>query len=1075
LAFVCPCCGKSNPLESSFCNQCGGDVRPGGGPPLLDIGKPKSYTPKFLADKILTSRSSIEGERKVVTILSADVAHSTSMSEKLDPEDVHGVMDKCFKLLMKHIHLYEGTINQFLGDGILAIFGAPITHEDHALRACYAALAIQSALAQFGKEVKKDHGFDFKMRIGINTGHVVVGSIGDDLRMDYTAMADTTNIACLLQQVAQPGKILLSENTHRLVKGYFECEWAGKEKFKHRKKPIDYCELNSERLKRSRLDVEEEESGLTGFVDRKKELKVMLDLFEVVKQKEGQAICIVGEAGEGKSRLIHEFKKRIDLGSVRYLESQCISYGKTIPYYPMVEILRKGFDLSESDSKDKVQKVLRLSLKRIDGRLEKSVPILMRLLTAEKEIETLPAEDAERAKEMTFEAIRSLVLSGSQLKPIVIVVENLQWIDTASEQFISYLLQSIASFPVFLILTYRVGYAHPFGSQSYLTQISLSRLSERDSRLLIQGFLTRHRLPAPFVQTLLDKADGNPFYLEEIIKSLIEGNTIVKDSSGYKLAKQSKEFEVPGTIQDIVLARVDRLDENSKRTLQTASVIGREFTLKLLARKEDLERQLERHVRELKQLELVREKNLFPEVEYMFKSAVTKDVVYNSLLVKHRKELHRRIAEAIENIYGERKDDHLEMLAYHYFHSDAIEKAVAYLIKAGDRAKSVYANKEAVGYFQQALQHMQEKGRSWNKHRKEVYLKLGETCDLLGEFDQAVLHYRAGLGLASSGDEKAEALRKIGMVYEKRGNLGTALRSYQEALKSIAVDQSPMEAGLLYMNIGWIYHRNGRLQKALDYSDKALSIFRRERRDYETALVLNNLAVVHELQGQWDLAEKCNKESIRLMEEIGDQRKLGSFYISMGLLRWKQGKLKHAKEYLKKSLAFMEATGSALGVANTTLNLGKVHVSEGNLQKAFSELEKSLAMFEKMGSKSKLCQNYIALGEAHMAQGNVGKAREYCNKAMEIANRVPYPFDQGKIHVLLGEIASGKNGGAEVHLNKGLSIFRSLGRRYEMAEVLKKMGELKMRRGEKHKAEALSREAEGILQELGTKPSKTCV
>ena len=1067
LERVCPKCNFRNPSDFMFCGKCAHSLAQPQEFPPVDYNQPKSYTPKFLADKILTARSSIEGERKLVTVLFADVAHFTSISEKLDPENVHSLMDGCFKLLMEEIHRYEGTINQFLGDGIMAIFGAPVTYEDHAQRACQAALAIQRALVDYGERIKKVHDTDFKMRIGLNTGQVVVGKIGDDLRMDYTALGDTTNIAFLLQQKAKPGQIVLSDRTYRVTKGYFLFEWLGEEKLKNRQKPIKYWELHHETISKTRVDVEEEEKVLTRFVDRREEMGIMLDLFERAKNKEGQVICIVGEAGEGKSRLIYEFKKRIDLQEATYLESQCISYGKNIPYCPVVELLRKNFHISESDSPGEIRRNLEVRMKRIDSRLQESVPILYKLLSIETETEPCTMADSEQAKEMIFEALGSLILWGSQIKTLIIVVENLQWIDITSEEFISSIIESIANFPVFLILTYRVGYGHPFGSRSYLTQISLNRFSDRESKKMIQALIPKHRIPYDFIQLVLDKADGNPLYLEEIIKSLIERNIISKDHTGYKLAKETRDIEIPETIQEIVLARVDGLEEHSKRTIQAASVIGKEFTLKLLARKEDLEKQLKQYMRELKRLELVREKSLFPDIEYMFKNAVTKDVIYSSLLLKQRKELHRKVAEAIEILYREGKDEYLEMLAYHYLHSDAIDKSISYLLKAGEKARSIYANNEAIEYFRKVLDLADRDKGSWEDFKKEAHNQSANLYDLVGDYPNAVHHYLEGMKFLSSPLEKSESLRKIGMIYEKKGDLAESLKFYEEAMDLIVDSEHPLEVGRICMNIGWVHNRSGDYHKAMDFCERALSVFRKMKNDYETALALNNLAVIHEFHGQWDQAEKCNKESIQLIRKTGDQRKLASFYISLGLLSWKKGSLKKAKNYFKKSFMLTEQIGNTFGLANASLNLGKVYVSEGNLSKAFSFMEKSLDMFERIGTKSKLCQNYIALAEAYLKKKDLKKAKEYCNKGIKIALEVPYRFDEGKIHMILGEIEAEKNGKAEQHFTKSLEIFSSLGRKYELAMVMERLGQKNLKTGQKKEGEKWMRDAKKIFEELG--------
>jgi len=1068
LETYCLKCEKVNPFGSKFCNECGYDIgKPTESPPI-DFDKPQSYTPKFLADKILTTRGYIEGERKVVTVLSADIAQSTSIFEKLDPEDVHSIMDSFFKIAMEEIHRYEGTINQFLGDGFMAIFGAPVAHEDDTLRACNAALAIQTEMSAYGEKLEKKYGIDFRVRIGLNTGKVVVGSIGNDLRMDYTAVGDTTNIAFLLQQIAEPGQIILSDGSYRNIKGYFSCEWLGEEKLKHRKKPVKFCELHHGLTKKSRLDLEEEET-LSLFVNRDQELSMLLDLYERVKKNQGQVICINGEAGEGKSRLIYEFRKRIDPAESLYLESQCISYGKNFPYYPVVEILKNSFDISEFDSQEKIRGILESKINNLDKKLIDSAPTLFKLLSLEKVVASNTISDPKQAKEATFQALRSFIFSGIKEKPLIMVIENLQWMDSASEEFISYIVENIASFPVFLILTYRVIYTHPFGSKSYLRQISLSPLSTGECKSMIENITPKHRLPDDFIQLVLDKSEGNPLYLEEIIKSLMERGIILKGAMGYKLSKDIKEIEIPESIQEIILARIDRLEKYSKITIQTASVIGREFTLKLLARKEELERQLESHMTELKHLELVREKSFFPEIEYIFKSAVTKDVIYDSLLIKHRKDIHRKIAESIEKLYAEKTDDYLEMLAYHYFNSDSIDKSIFYLVKAGEKASSIYANNEAIGYFHKALNLMDQHHDSWNEYLKEAHQKLAGLYDLIGDFPQAIHHYMEGMKYAKSSIEKVENMRQIGRICEKTGNLSEALKFYEEALDLIDRNEFILETGRIYMNIGWIHNRNGDYDNALDSCNRALSIFRQKKCDYETALALNNLAVIYEFQGQWNLTEKCNKESIQLMKKIGDQRKLGSFYISLGLLKWKKGELKKSKNYFKKSFMHMETINHIPGMANASLHLGRVYGSEGNIDKAFPYLEKSLEMFQKIGIKAKLCQNYIGLAEANVKKGALKKAMDYCQKGMEIAIDDPYPFDQGKIHFLLGEIKRIEGEDAEKDLIKSMDIFSSIGRKYEFAVSMEKLGNLKIDKDQKKEGEKYVNDARAIFKKLGVK------
>ncbi len=1056
--------------ECRFCDACGHKVQALETFPdtdRIDPSEPNSYTPQYLKDKILTSRSAIVGERKPVTVLFADVAHSTRIFEPMDPEEVHTIIDGFFKILINAVHQYEGTINQFLGDGIMAIFGAPVAHEDHAQRACCSALAIQKTMFAYRSDLKKRYGIDFNVRIGINTGQVVVGSIGDDLRMDYTAVGDTTNIAFHLQQIASPGQIAFGHQTFLTVKDQFEHRYLGEKKLKQRTHPVKYYSLEKEKIRRSRVEREAEDQTLTPLVNRERPLSVMMDLFESVKHGNGQVICILGEAGEGKTRLIYEFIKNIGSQETSFLDSQCITYGRTIPYYPVLEILRKSFKVTEFDSPEKVRSAIESKLKRIDSRLIDSMPILYRLLSLGTETDSMPAEDPELIKELTFEALRQLILSGSQKKPIVLVVENLQWIDRTSEEFITYIIERMVNFSVFLILSYRLDYTHPFGSRSYLRQISLRRLSDDQQNQFIHSLLPGHRLPTDFIQMMIAKAEGNPLYLEEIIKSLQSTDVIVEDDQGYKLTKRIQEIDIPDSIQEIVLARVDRLKGQSKLTLQTASVIGREFTLKMLAKKEELERQLKRYVGELRKLELIHEKSFYPEIEYMFKNAVTKDVIYNSLLLTQRKKLHKRIAESIERLYEDRLEDYFEMLAFHYLQSETREKSINYLIQAGKKAKRIYANNEAIEYFIRALEIIDGTDGQWSTHKRDAHQEVAFLYDLVGDYEKALQHYGKSLDYVSSVVDRAEVLRKMGMVQEKRGDLTGSMAAYEQAMQVLGETDHPLGKGRLYMNIGWLYNRSGSYDKALEFCNQALSIFRSEKRDYESAMALNNIAVIQEFRGEWHQAEKLNRESIRLIHKIGDQRKLGSFCVSAGLLSWKQRKYRKSKSFFKRSYKIMESIGNNFGVANSLLNLGRTYTSEGNFHKALSHLEQSLAMFEKIGAKAKLCQCYSCLAEALCLKGRFDEAKQYCKQGMEIALDVPYLFDQGKFHVIQGQIASKEHRDGEEHFNKGIDIFSSLGRKYELALAFEQLAEAEFSKGREESGRRHLKDANKIFQELG--------
>jgi len=466
LELTCPSCGTPYQQDSPFCDECGHNLKEPKETPPIDYSKPQSYTPKFLAEKILTTRSSLEGERKLVTVLFSDVANYTAMAEKLDPEEVHQIMDGCFKILMDEIHKYEGTINQFTGDGVMALFGAPVSHEDHAQRACHAALSIQKAVGSYSEKVNKDCGADFQMRIGINSGPVIVGSIGDDLRMDYTAVGDTTNLAARMESMAKPGAIYISSNTQRLARDFFEFKSLGKVEVKGKEDPQEAFELVKTGEVETRIGASVAK-GLTRFVGRKNSMAALMEAFDKVKSGSGQVVGLVGEAGVGKSRLLLEMRNMLPQGECRYLEGRCLHYGGSMIYLPVLDILRSCFEIKEGDREFIIKKKMEEKIIDLDEKLKGVLPSFQELLSLDVDDEAFIKLEPKEKRERDFEAIRDLLIRASQEKPLVLAVEDLHWIDKTSEEFLGYLIGWLANTPILLILLYRPEFIHPWGSKSY--------------------------------------------------------------------------------------------------------------------------------------------------------------------------------------------------------------------------------------------------------------------------------------------------------------------------------------------------------------------------------------------------------------------------------------------------------------------------------------------------------------------------------------------------------------------------------------------------------------------------------
>ena len=519
LEFICPNCGAKIPLDRIFCGECGQKLKETEEPKSIDYSKPQSYTPKHLADKILTTRSSLEGERKIVTVLFADVANFTSISEKLDPEEVLQIMDGAFKIMMDETHKYEGTVNQFTGDGIMAIFGAPVAHENHAQRACYTALSIQNEMVDYSAKIERDYGHEFKIRVGINSGPVIVSAIGDDLRMDYTAVGDTTNLASRMESQADAGTVLVSANTHKVVERYFEFDYKGKTDVKGKEEPQDVYEL----LKASKVETRIAESvakGLTRFVGRKNSMAVLMDAYDLVKSGSGQVVGVVGEAGVGKSRLILEFRNRLPEDEITYLEGQCLQYGGSILYKPILDVLRSLFDIKDDDREFIIRKKITECFSKYNN-LGHTIPSFQDLLSIKVEDESFLKLEPKQKREKIFESLRDLMITISHAKHLVMVVEDLHWIDDTSEDFLDYFIEWIVNTPILLILLYRTEYQQKWGRKTYFHRIGLDHLRKDSSIELVKAMLEGGDVSNELRDLILARAAGNPLFMEEFTRTLI--------------------------------------------------------------------------------------------------------------------------------------------------------------------------------------------------------------------------------------------------------------------------------------------------------------------------------------------------------------------------------------------------------------------------------------------------------------------------------------------------------------------------------------------------------------------------
>src|SRR6516162_3246218 len=683
LLSACPSCGAANPPENRFCGECGAPID---GPGLHGSVTTEPYIPHPV--RTSAPRGKLAAELKQVTVLCCDIVNSTPLTERLGPEAMRDLVAAFLEASLAEVHRYGGTAPQFTGDGFLALFGAPLTYEDHVRRALLAAVAIRNALGNDGEGIGTGR-LNLPVRIGIHTGPVVFGPIGESLPMDRTVIGDTANVAAGLQQLAEPGTILLSEATRVSAQGYARVDPVGSLAIEGKAEPTLAYRLIGASHRRSALD-EATSAHKTMFVGRDNELAVLNNFLRQVENGRGQTIGMVGEPGIGKSRLLAEFHRQLAAESVTWVEGRCLSYGTSIPYLLVIDLLRGYCGIVEADTPDAIAEKVRSSLFEVGLDPDQDGPVLLHLLGI-KDIAGSPApSNPEAVRAKIFEVFRRLSIGGSRRRPLILVLEDLHWVDKVSEELLGVLAEDVSGAPIFLLAAYRPGYQPPWLDKSYAGLIPLNPLTRDDSFRVVRSVVRAERFVDRVTEEIVAKADGNPFFLEQL--ALHAG-----EATGLRSV-----LMVPNTIHDVVMARADRLPEETKQTLQTAAVIGREVPFRLL-RALDGDRDLVSQLRELSRLEFVYERVEPEGAIYVFRHALTQEAVYGSLLERHRRAYHGAVGRALEEIYVGRVDEVAELLAHHFGFSDEAEKAIDYNILAGERAQRRWANIEALRYFSDAL------------------------------------------------------------------------------------------------------------------------------------------------------------------------------------------------------------------------------------------------------------------------------------------------------------------------------------------------------------------------------------
>ncbi len=1018
LTLRCPECESLLKGIEKFCGECGHDLSKPKDTLPIDYSQPQSYTPKYLADMILTTRSSIEGERKFVTVLFADVANYTSISENLDPEEVHQIMDGCFKILMDEIHKYEGTINQFTGDGVMALFGAPVAHEDHAQRGCHAALSIQKAIEGYGEKIKGQHGAEFRMRIGLNSGSVVVGSIGDDLRMDYTAVGDTTNLAHRMQDMANPGSVLVSGHTHRLSRDFFQFTSLGRVEVKGKEEPQEAYELIRPTEVETRIEAAVAK-GLTRFVGRSKEIEALREAFEKAQSGSGQVIGVVGEAGVGKSRLLLELRVTLPEEEYSFLEGRCLHYGGSMPYLPILDVLKAYFDIEEED-REATKKKVREKLRELEDNAAIVPAALCEVLSLEVEDEQYLQLDPQKRRERTFEAIRDLLIRESQRKPLILAVEDLHWIDKTTEEFLDYLIGFLPTARILLILLYRPEYTHTWGSKSYYGKIGLGQLSVQTSAELIQAILEGGDVAPEIAGLVLGRAGGNPLFVEELTHNLIENGSIQKKNHQFVLTRKPSDIEVPDTIQGIIAARMDRIEENLKRIIQVASVIGREFAYRILQTITGMREDLKSSLLNLQGLEFIYEKQLFPELEYIFKHALTQEVAYNSLLLKRRKEIHEKIGQAIEDLYSERLEEYYELLAHHYGSSANTPKAVKYLHLAGKQAVKRSAYEEAIDQLSRAVELVRTLPETREHKELELPLQmiLGQAFVATQGFpsveaDHAYVRARDLTEQLNDTSQLFDALNELRVIQLTRAEHDKSRCLAEELLRLARETGNPRQLQTAMVAMAVTLYWRGEFSQGLEHAEEGLRLYDPEKhRGHEYLQASANAGVWALFYLGWtlvslgypDQAIARAREALALAQELSHPFSEATALFSLGRVHLERGDSQASLKMADALIALSDEHGFRFYLGWGTLHRFQALTEERQLLDGIAKIRSVFKGLRAMGGVMQSSWVLAKLAWAHSRAGQVEEGLAVVAEAMEFVTKTGERHAEAELHRVKGEL-----------------------------------------------------------------------
>ncbi|MBU0490556.1 MAG: tetratricopeptide repeat protein [Chloroflexi bacterium] len=1090
LARRCSQCGVELPAdpETRFCPACGTEVgtRPSGVTPEAGptgfVDALQRLVPQEYADRLLAAGGPVTGERRLVTILFSDVKGSTALAEKLDPEDVLEIMNGAFAVLIPPIYRYEGTLARLMGDAILAFFGAPIAHEDDPERAIRAGLDILAGAREYAGRLERERGIaGFNVRVGIHTGLVVVGEVGTDLRVEYTAMGDAVNLAARMESAAEPGTMLITEDTHKLVAQLFETQTLGPLAVKGKSQAVPVYRVRAARPAAAKP------RGIVGLtsplVGRQTEFAALQEALARLQAGVGGIVTLVGEAGLGKSRLVAEWRASVPDGTVQWVEGRCLSYGTSIAYLLWLDLLRGLLGVTLEDTPQAV-------LDRLGERVtawcpqqgEDLLPYLARLMALPVEDQTqarLDDLDGRELKARTCRAVETLVAGAARERPLVLVGEDLHWADPSSLELLERVLALTDRAALLVICLFRPVKEHgcwriketavrTYGHRH--TDLGLAPLSPVESQTLVQNLLCVEDLPRQLRGQILSVTEGNPFYVEEVLRALIDAGTIVHDEATGRWVATHREVDIaiPNTLQGVLMARMDRLQEETRRILQLAAVIGRIFLYRVLAALAEEEQRLAEHLITLQREEMIRERTRLPELEYIFKHELTREAAYQGLLKKERRVYHRQVAEALERLFPDRLDEQVGLLAYHWERAADILKAAEYLQRAGDRARGLYAPQEAIDYYRQALALLPESAEHAAR-RVALYERLGDTLLPQARWTEAREAYTAMLA-AATADKAAQARAWSGItwIHGNQGRPHAGLASARRAAEAAqAANDARFELANALRDQVLFLCQLGDAERGLALAEQALALHTElGTRGRDMVLSLYGVGFAHEYLGHHEQAMYYAEEALTLARDLGDRRATCDMLAVLSGAARERGDYDMAVEYAQESLAIARELGNRGDEAQVLQVLGQTWARMGEHEQAARCYEQSLAIGRETGALGEVAGALNLLGELARQQGDYERAQSFYEESLELCREMDHRTAAASALHNLGHVALHQGDGRRVAalFAESLALYRDLERPAGLARCLAGLAGVAGAEGQPARAARLFGAAEALLE-----------